>query len=240
MKSTQHELSHIVYLLLLVITLFYPFIKSFEHRLRMYRKWKHIFPAVILTSLLFIIWDYWFVRQSVWHFNDHYILGVKLFQLPVEEWLFFIIIPYACFFIYEVTRYFFRLKRFKELFFGLHFILIIAFLFLGFWYQEYLYTFVCFITAACLMIIMGFIQFIKKRLPYFYVSWFLTLIPFLFINGVLTYLPVVVYNNEQITGMRLLSIPVEDVVYLLILMFINFSIYEILKSLYGRKITFKR
>ncbi|MFW6225035.1 MAG: lycopene cyclase domain-containing protein, partial [Bacteroidota bacterium] len=169
MKSTPDELNHIVYLVLLIITLAYPFIKSFEHRIRMYRKWKYIFPAIIITALLFIAWDYWFVRQSVWHFNDHYILGFKILQLPVEEWIFFIIIPYACFFIYEVVRYFFRLKRYSELFFGLHFLLIIAFLFLGFWYQKKLYTFICFISAASLMIIMGFIQFIKKRLPYFYV-----------------------------------------------------------------------
>ncbi len=240
MKPAIDELSHIVYLLLLFVTFIYPFAKSFEHRIRMHRKWKYMLPAIFITALVFIVWDYWFVRESVWHFNEHYVLGIEFLQLPVEEWLFFIIIPYACFFIYEVTRYFFRLKRYYELFFGLHFLLIITFLFLGFWHQNNLYTFTCFVSAAGLMIIMGFIPFIKKRLPYFYVSWFLTLIPFLIINGVLTYLPVVIYNSEQMIGVRMFSIPVEDVVYLLILLFINFSIYEILKFQYGRKITFKR
>ena len=58
--------------------------------------------------LLFIPWDIWFTDIGVWWFRDDYITGWKIFLLPIEEWLFFIVVPYACIFIYEVLIYFIK------------------------------------------------------------------------------------------------------------------------------------
>ena len=85
----------------------YPLAQSFEHRIKFSSQWFALFPAILITGAFFLIWDYWFTQMGVWEFNPTYLLGIYFFDLPLEEWLFFITVPFACVFIYEVLNYFF-------------------------------------------------------------------------------------------------------------------------------------
>lgn len=57
-----------------------------------------------MTLTFFIIWDIVFTEKGIWGFNESYLLGYFLWDLPVEEWMFFVSIPYACVFSYFVFR----------------------------------------------------------------------------------------------------------------------------------------
>ena len=58
--------------------------------------------------------DIVFTKLQIWSFNNDYVSGLYLFKLPIEEWLFFIVIPFCCVFIYESINYFFSFdKNFK-------------------------------------------------------------------------------------------------------------------------------
>ena len=58
--------------------------------------------ANILVAIQFLIWDELFTRHGVWGFTNEHLTGISFFNLPIEEILFFIIIPYCCVFTYEV------------------------------------------------------------------------------------------------------------------------------------------
>lgn len=231
-------MSHLVYSALLVITLAYPLLRSFEYRLRMYRKWKYMMPAMGITAFLFIVWDYWFVREEVWSFNDHFILGVRWMHLPLEELLFFIVIPYACFFIYEVGKYFIRQPIPGRIVLIVHVCVAVLLLLLGIAHIEQLYTLFVAVSTGGMLLILVFLPPFRKNVFYFYCAFLLSLIPFLLINGVLTALPVVMYNSGEILGLRIFTIPFEDVIYLLLLLFINFALYEILNVYDAKQIKF--
>ena len=38
--------------------------------------------------------------MGVWSFNYDYCIGIKIFEMPIEEWLFFLIIPFCSLFIH--------------------------------------------------------------------------------------------------------------------------------------------
>jgi lycopene cyclase domain-containing protein len=63
----------------------------------------------------------------------------------------------------------------------------------------------------------------------FLVAFALSIIPFSLVNGALTALPIVWYNNAETVGIRLGSIPFEDLWYGMLLIMTNVTIFELLR-----------
>ena len=93
------------YLLINIFSILIPLLFSFEKRLSFYKLWKALFPAVLITGSFFIVWDHYMTLWNVWQFNPAYVLGINVWGLPIEEWLFFLTIPYSCLFIYESLNF---------------------------------------------------------------------------------------------------------------------------------------
>jgi len=99
----------------------------------------------------------------------------------------------------------------------------------GIYFNEKLYTSITFISTAILLFILKFL---------FKIKWFgklvsayaILIIPFFIVNGVLTGTgleePVVWYDDSQNLGIRLMTVPVEDIVYGFELVFLNVFLYE--------------
>ena len=79
-----------------------PLALSFDKKVHFYTYWKALFPALLLIGTAFLIWDEYFTINKIWGFNNDYLHGIYLGHLPLEEVLFFLVVPYACVFIYEV------------------------------------------------------------------------------------------------------------------------------------------
>lgn len=67
------------YLLINFLTIIFPLILSFDKKVQFYKKWKFVWPGLMITGLLYLIWDYIFTFNQVWSFNENYIIGVRFF-----------------------------------------------------------------------------------------------------------------------------------------------------------------
>ena len=218
------------YLALLGGSILFPLILSFDKKVAFYKNWKALFPAVFIVAAFFIIWDVWFTHVGIWHFNPNYVLGYYLFGLPVEEWLFFFVIPYCCVFIYEVIKAYWSNREFAIFSSNFSIIISIVLIIIAAIYYDQLYTFVNFILTSIVLFALSQSKFFNKYSGYFYVSYFVSLIPFFLVNGVLTSMPVVEYNNAENLSLRAGTIPVEDFIYLLLLLIGNVYLYEVFKK----------
>jgi lycopene cyclase domain-containing protein len=222
------DLKNYTYLLLMAGTLIVPLVLSFEKEVRYFTKWKYLFPAIFVTGVFFIIWDVIFTQNGVWSFNPEYLTGIYLLNLPVEEWLFFIVVPFSCTFIYEVIKV--KIPEFEKPRFFKFFtlgVMIISIL-LAVFNLSRTYTFINFLFLA---LYSGFIYLNRWFTAYstkFYLAWLIGLIPFLVVNGILTGMPVVEYNPAHNLGIRIITIPIEDSGYFLLLFMMVISIYEYL------------
>jgi lycopene cyclase domain-containing protein len=222
---------HYTYFLILAASLAGPLALSFDKKVAFYKQWKFVFVAMIIPALLYIVWDFYFTAKGVWSFNQAYITGIKLYNLPLEEVLFFFIVPYCCLFIYACIRSYFpdlTNKKNADWFLKiLAAVLVIA----GIIYHNKYYTSWTFIfTAAFILIIYSAPKFFKGfDAVSFLISYAICLIPFLIVNGFLTAIPVVLYNDAENLGIRIYTIPFEDAFYGMLLVLMNIGLYEKLK-----------
>ena len=222
-----------LYLAVDLFALSYPLAQSFERRIKYSSHWRALFPALLITGAFFIVWDVWFTHLGVWEFNPRYILGVYLGNLPLEEWMFFLIIPFACVFIYEVLIYFFPKDHFKSASKPFVFVLVPLLLILGFLNLDKWYTSVNFIIGA-LALLGHYLYFGDKYLGKFIFAYLVHLIPLFLCNGILTggltEEPVVIYNDAENLGIRIWTVPIEDTIYSMTLFIMNISIFEKIRS----------
>jgi lycopene cyclase domain-containing protein len=222
-------MSHYTYLFLLLFTLSYPLYKSFEDRIRYYKKWEFLWPALIISAIVFIAWDIWFTYAGVWRFNPDYVLGYYLAGLPLEEWCFFFIIPFSCVFIYEVLNYFVKKDVLGKAAKYISIILILLLLATSATHLQQLHTAVSMGSLGICLLLLQF-AFRVNYLGRFYLAWAVCMIPFLLVNGVLTAMPVLIYNNLHILNIRIYTIPVEDIFYGMLNILLVISVYEYVKK----------
>ena len=223
-----------LYLILNLGSISIPLIYSvLEKKLHFIKYFKIAFFSILLVAIPFLIWDGIFTNLGVWGFNSEYFLGIKLFEMPLEEWMFFFCIPYACLFTHEVLKYLFpKFKMGKNITIITCIILIVIIGLLLFLNFGKLYTTINFIFFLTLIIyaLKTKLNTLQEYLP----SFVVILIPFLVVNGILTGSfieePVVWYNNNENIGFRLFTIPVEDVFYAFNLLFSIQLIFNAFKT----------
>lgn len=207
-----------LYLWINIASLSVPFIFSFHPKLKFYKKWRSLFPAIFLMMAFFIPWDILFTENGIWGFNEQYLSGIKLINLPIEEWLFFICIPYACLFThYSLVKFFPKMALSNRTTSISYVILITTLLAVIVYNYAKWYTAVNFAYAILLL---GLIyNYSRKSLSVFFPTFLVVLIPFYIVNGLLTGSwindEVVWYNDLHNLNIRVGTIPIEDSIYAL-------------------------
>jgi lycopene cyclase domain-containing protein len=222
-----------LYAWVLIASIIGPLGLSFDKKVHFYTTWKLLIPSILAIAVPFIVWDIYFTHLGVWGFNPNYLSGVYLMNIPIEEVLFFVLVPFCCLFIYEVLLAYFpnvNLTLFTRVFvffFGLM-ALILAIKFMDRWYTLT----AC--SAALLLLLNFFVRLRSAWFPRFCFSFLVCLIPFFIVNGILTGMftdePVVWYNEEQFSGIRIGTIPLEDVFYNIAMLLPITALYEWLKK----------
>ncbi len=94
------------YLLVLFVAVIIPLIFAADRRLRLYAKWRRLVPTIVLASIPFVLWDILATARGHWWFNTRYLVGVEIGNLPLEEYLFYVVIGFLAVYTYEVVCYF--------------------------------------------------------------------------------------------------------------------------------------
>jgi lycopene cyclase domain-containing protein len=68
---------------------------------RVYRRPRRLVAVLAPVIAVFLAWDLIATARGHWWFADRYVLGVRLLGLPVEELLFFVVIPICALLTFE-------------------------------------------------------------------------------------------------------------------------------------------
>lgn len=201
-----------------------PLMLSFDQKVAFYKNWLYLFPSILIVGMGFILWDEAFTQLGVWGFTPKYLFGIYLGHLPLEEVLFFLVIPYNFIFIFRVLQAYFPnrkslvTKRILAWTIGTSSLMMILFngggqFFFSTLNNAHYYT----LSASAFAFILTLFTFKKTWFGDFALSYLICLIPFFIVNGILTGSitdePIVWYSEQHIIGWRMGTIPFEDLFY---------------------------
>lgn len=218
--------SNFTYLILMLASVAVPLAMSFEKNISYVKKWKYLVPAIVLPGIIFIVWDIYFTKMGIWSFNSNYVTGLYIAHLPIEEWSFFVVIPFCCIFIYEVLKYYLKPLRNEIVLKLLLYVVVFASSILAIYNYAQTYTFVTLLLIAIFTIIVLNTAILYKKLAHMLLAFAISCVPMFIVNGVLTSFPVVEYNSQYFSNLRLGTIPIEDFAYFFLLLIMNVFVYE--------------
>lgn len=219
-----------------------PFIFSFHPKLKFFKNWKALLIGTISMMAVFIPWDIYFTANGIWGFNPKYVTGKFIYGLPIEEWLFFICIPYACVFTYSCLKIFLPSNFNSKILNTLLYATCFAFLIIASLNADRWYTFAAHLLSGIFLALHLFV-FKSRYLATFMFTFFIILIPFLVSNGILTGVTfwnypffnfdvdninekIVSYNNDHNLRFRLFSMPIDDIAYGMLMLLLTTTVYE--------------
>ena len=94
--SREPELANWSYVAMLLFVIIGSWWLEFAFKIRVLRRPRLLASAILPVSVFFLIWDAFAINQNHWTFDKEQILGIiGPFNIPLEEYLFFLIIPMA-------------------------------------------------------------------------------------------------------------------------------------------------
>lgn len=224
-----------LYFLLLIGSIAFPLLLSFDKKLHFYTQWKYVLPSILIVAAFYILCDVYMTKWGVWGFNSKYISNISFFKLPLEEWLFFIIIPYASIFLHEAFILYFpqiRLGDRLSKYLTISIIVVLALILVL--HYDRIYTVYIFSTLIVALLLVLFDK--SGIMPGYYITFLLILIPFFIVNALLTgsfiESEVVWYNDNENLGIRVFTIPIEDFGYAFSLMLFNLLLIRRFEKIY--------
>lgn len=165
--------------------------------------------GVLFLSLPYLVWDH-FVTDLWWSFNPSFTLGFSIGKLPIEEVLFFFVVPWSCLVIWSNLQQIVK----GRIHFPIEYPVLALCSLLGmaaFLYQ-YWYATMVIVVAAIVTIASLLTSQVLRTKAYVVFLGFVSLMTLIF-NSYLTARPVVTYAADAIIGLRIGTIPIEDFVY---------------------------
>jgi lycopene cyclase domain-containing protein len=90
------------YLAMLAFTILGSWWLEWFFKLRVLRSLKFTLTTIAPVALFFLFWDWYAIRADHWNFDFSQMLAiVGPFNIPLEEYLFFIVIPLAVLLTFE-------------------------------------------------------------------------------------------------------------------------------------------
>jgi lycopene cyclase domain-containing protein len=96
--------AHYLYLALLCGCLLATVPLELAFHLGVLARWRALAATVLPVVVVFTAWDMFAIARSQWGYNTRYLVGVNLpGRLPLEELLFFVVVPVCAIFGYEAV-----------------------------------------------------------------------------------------------------------------------------------------
>jgi len=185
--------------------------------------WLRLLQVFALVSVPFVLLDSLSHARGWWAYNPDFVMGVRLLGLPVEEIMFFFVVPFACLYLYSAMQRAAPDVPFRRawLWRGVIGLAVVAGIILAIIEPKERTIF-----DAVLFAVVGTVAMFRRPTRTTAIWLLLVLGLFLVVNTVLTALPIVAYDATFGSMYRIGTIPFEDALYNLSFLLLSLGVWN--------------
>jgi lycopene cyclase domain-containing protein len=95
---------HLTYVALLVGCLVVTAPLEVVLRVRVYARWRRLLLALLPELVVFLVWEAYAISRHHWGYDPRQVLPVRIGGMPLEELLFFLVVPVCAVLALEAVR----------------------------------------------------------------------------------------------------------------------------------------
>ncbi len=99
------------YILIATSLLFIAILLEYIFREKLFHSLKERIIWAMILLIVGTIWDTYAVINNHWVFPGNGVIGINIGIVPLEEYLWFLIVPYFCLTVYKTTHIIFDKRR---------------------------------------------------------------------------------------------------------------------------------
>lgn len=99
------------YLLLMAGCVLITLPLEFVVGVRVYRSPRRLLAALLPAFVLFVLWDLFGILRGHWTYSPRFVTGIRIGPVPLEELVFFVVIPICALLTFEAVGKILRLLR---------------------------------------------------------------------------------------------------------------------------------
>lgn len=97
-------MAHLTYLAVLAGCLVVTAPLELVLRVRVYARWRRLLLALVPELVVFLAWEAYAIAHHHWTYDPAQVLGVRIGGMPLEELLFFLVVPVCAVLAFEAVR----------------------------------------------------------------------------------------------------------------------------------------
>jgi len=91
------------YLAILIIVFLVSMSLKLRYRIQLFKSVKEGLLVIISLFVIGTLWDSYAILRGYWSFEEEFFIGIDIGVMPLEEYLFMLIIPFLALVIYGIV-----------------------------------------------------------------------------------------------------------------------------------------
>ncbi len=91
------------YLAILILVFAVFWIMKLKYKIQLFKSVKEASLFAVTCLAIGVVWDSYAILRGHWSFGEQFFAGIRIGVIPIEEYLFMLVIPFSVLVLYKVV-----------------------------------------------------------------------------------------------------------------------------------------
>lgn len=215
-----------LYLLCLILVILTSVFASFKLKIVNFAALKYFFPSILISGALFVFLGIRLTGLGIITFNSEYLTGINFAGFPLEEFFYLIAFSFLFITVYLWVSDKNPHQKYYNYYIVFSLVLLAVFIAATYFGRKSFYTLIIYLFSATFFGYVFFRNILKDKYPSFYIALLISFCIWFVFSLIKHKLNIAVSEEQYVSGVQLISVPVEDAGSFFLLYLMNITFYD--------------